>query len=176
MKNLMVLFLLLVAYTSAGQHSFKKFEDDKTGTTTFKGRMTLADIYREPSFDWMRNGVDEYKPAQPAIDVLKAKLRQYHLIVFMGTWCGDSQDLMPKLYKVLDKAGYPLTDITLYGVDRDKATGTGEDKTYGMTLVPTIIVMDGKREAGRITESIDNSMEEDLAAIVNKDKGHRERH
>jgi thiol-disulfide isomerase/thioredoxin len=89
-------------------------------------------------------------------------------VVFIGTWCDDSHYLLPKLTKVLQLAGYPLTGVTMYGTDRDKKTKNGEQAQYGITLVPTIILLKNGKEAGRITESALKSVEEDLAKMVSE--------
>jgi hypothetical protein len=57
----------------------------------------------------------------------------------------------------------------MYAVDRDKTALNDEAKNYKITLVPTIIVLHGNREVGRITESVQASIEHDLLAILEKD-------
>ncbi len=167
---LAVLFLLVTAQAMAQKTTYETLIDEKNGNTVFKGKCTFTDLYTEQSFDWMRTGSSAYAPDEKAIKTLNGKLNKYSILVFLGTWCGDSKDLVPELYKVLDLIHYPVANVTIYGVDRPKTTGTGVEKTYGITNVPTIIVLDGKKEIGRITESVDNSMEADLAAIVAKHK------
>ncbi len=163
-----VLFLLLfLPVTAMAQKALiEKSIDEKNGSVVYKGYFYFRDLYTEPTFDWMREGTDAYEPDQTVLKDLAPLLKRYTLLVFMGSWCGDSKELLPQLYSVLDKCRYPLADIKIYGLDRAKTSGTGLEKSYGITNVPTIIVLDGKKEKGRITESVDNSMEADLLAIV----------
>ena len=79
--------------------------------------------------------------------------------------------LVPKLEKVLEKANYPMSMLTMYGVDREKTTRKGDQAKYNITLVPTIMLFKDGKEIGRITESAAKSVEEDLAAMIVKDSG-----
>ena len=88
------------------------------------------------------------------------------MVVFLGTWCDDSHELIPKLEKVLQLIQYPQSSLTMFGVDRAKTTTTHDEKQYKITLVPTIIVFDKDREIGRITESVQKSIEADLEAML----------
>ncbi len=117
----------------------------------------------------MKNGRNEYMADKDAVRILSNKLKEYSLIVFLGTWCGDSHELIPKLEKVLMMAGYPQQLLTLYAVDRTKETKDGANKKFDITNVPTIIVMKDGKEKGRITETVQRSIEEDLVAIIGKE-------
>ena len=59
------------------------------------------------------------------------------------------------------------------GLDRDKTTLTKEGKKavrkYKIKLLPTFVILDGNgHEVGRIEESVNKSVEEDLAEIIGK--------
>ena len=60
----------------------------------------------------------------------------------------------------------------MYGVDRAKTTRNGDEKKYGITLVPTIILFKDGKEVGRITETVKKSIEEDLATIISYPPAH----
>ncbi len=104
------------------------------------------------------------KKNQP--NYLRDHLKDYTIVIFMGTWCDDSHNIIPKLEKTLKEIDYPLSGVTMYGVDRAKTTKNGENKTYNISRVPTIILFKGGKEAGRITETVLKSVEADLAAIL----------
>ena len=167
-KKKIILALLVIMNLSAFAQgpAYDVSKDVKNGQVVFNGPVTFDDLFKETSFSWLKSGVDQYKPDAQATDILKQRLKDYTLVVFLGTWCDDSHDMIPRLVKVLQIVGYPLSTITMYGVDREKATKGGENKQYNITLAPTIILFKEGKEAGRITETAQTSVEGDMAAIV----------
>lgn len=161
--------LMMSINAMAQERGYEVSEDKKNGRTVFSGLVTFQDLENEQSFAWMKNGRNEYRTDKDAIRILSNKLKEYSLIVFLGTWCGDSHELIPKLEKVLMMAGYPQQLLTLYAVDRTKETKDGANKKFDITNVPTIIVMKDGKEKGRITETVQRSIEEDLVAIIEKE-------
>jgi hypothetical protein len=149
--------------------SFTSVKDDKGDGPIFNGVITFEDLNKEPSFTWMGRGRAAYQPDESKITALKKlndQYKTYTMVVFMGTWCDDSRNLIPKLEKVIDEVGFPTSRLTMYGVDREKTTTGGQERQYRITNVPTIILMDGEKEIGRITESVKNSIEADLAELL----------
>jgi len=86
--------------------------------------------------------------------------------VFIGTWCEDTQHLLPQLYRTLQDASYDFNALEMYGVNRMKEGLNAEHLIYNIKYVPTIIVMDRFKEVGRIIESVNTSIEEDLLDIL----------
>lgn len=170
MKSLFLLFAILLGFSAGAQKPYSISTDDQTGSLVFKGPITLSDLNGEPSFKWMKKGQDSYSPDQNAIVYLRRALPPYTLIVLMGTWCDDSQNLIPKLAKVLQQTKFPADHLAMWGVDRAKETGGIESKTFQLKKVPTIIVYKGNHEVGRIVESVNRSVEVDLAQIIQKDE------
>ena len=165
----MILAAALLAaglHTQAQTRNYDTLRDMENKQLVYKGSFALDDLNLQPAFDWMKTGVAAYTPDAAALQYLKANLARYKLVVFMGTWCDDSQNLVPKLYKILKEAGYPVEQVTLYGVDRAKTTGTEIEQKYKVLFVPSIIVLDGDKEKGRITENVDKSVEADLRHIL----------
>lgn len=174
MKRILIALMISMSLTAVAQsgpsvaHKYDVSTDAKNGSLIFKGQLTLDDLAKEPSFGWYRNGLSSYTPDKEAITYLKYYLPKYQLIVFLGTWCEDSHNVIPKMAKVLQEAN-AMDGLTMYGVDRDKWSGDGESKKYGVTKVPTIIVMQGDREVGRIKEYPNESVETDLSWMIDKD-------
>lgn len=115
---------------------------------------------------WYGEGYADYRPNAETVKQLSAKLTpEYKILVFGGTWCGDTQYLLPKFYKVMD-AVQPHPAVTLVLVDRDKKSGEGIEKNYAIERVPTFIVLYNGVEKGRVVESVANTIEDDLLAII----------
>ena len=158
------LLLMMSTHTQA-QTTYVTAKDDDGGLI-FNGPITFADLNKEASFVWLKSGEKEYTPQEQATLYLTAYLKNYTMVVFMGTWCDDSHYLIPRLERVLQMIDYPASKLTMYGVTRAKTTKNGEEKKYNITLVPTIILYKNGKEMGRITETVKKTIEEDLAAII----------
>jgi len=166
-RILTAILILISAHAMAQTAKYTVAKDTETDQVIFNGPITFDDLSNEPTFTWLKAGADRYEPDAKAINTLQEKLPAYTFVVFMGTWCDDSHNIIPKLYKVLKVTEYPIQQgITMYGTDREKHTQGGEDKKYNITLVPTIIVLKKGEEVGRITESVQKSLEEDLVNII----------
>jgi thiol-disulfide isomerase/thioredoxin len=173
MRILALLALLTMSTIANAQNIPVRYTtsiDSINGSVIYKGLIGFDDLQKDTTFHWYSTGIEKYSPKKRHIKKLKPALSAYTMIVVLGTWCGDSKDLVPKLHNVLVAAEYPMAKVTLYGVDRAKIVGNGADKTYNITRVPTIILFDGTKEIGRITESVEKSVEADLRAILEKYK------
>ena len=148
--------------------NYEVTKDSANGSLVFNGQITLTDLMQEPTFTWMAKGIEDYQPNQQIANYLQQNLPNYTIVIFLGTWCDDSHYWIPKLIKLLQTINYPSTKLTIYGVDRAKATKTGENIKYGIKFVPTIILLKDGKEAGRITESPQNGLEADMEAIIKK--------
>lgn len=132
------------------------------------GRTHFRTLMLRPYFDWFRRGYDNYVPNASALEVLRQKSNGISFLVFGGTWCEDTQNLLPVFVKVTDAAGISRNRITLYFTDRDKHSPEGLENQYGVTRVPTFIMVRNGVELGRITESVSQSIEADLADILSR--------
>ena len=150
-----------------------KWKETQNDRVVFKGLFAYADLIDEPTFSWITAGMEEYAPDKEAVQFLKNNLNKYTLFIAVGTWCGDSKDLLPKLFRVLQEAGISHDYLMMAGLDRDKTTLTKEGKKavrkYKIKLLPTFVVLDDNgHEVGRIEESVNKSVEEDLVEIIGK--------
>ncbi len=170
MKHILFLAAMLFSAASFAQTSdYDISKDDETGAVVFKGQISFSDLQKEPTFDWMKKGAASYKPSKEDIKYLKQYMPAYDLVILMGTWCDDSQHLIPDLYKVLTAAGYPANKVNMFGVDRAKETKNIEHKLYRLEKVPTIIVFKNHSEISRIVEHVNKSIESDLVEIISND-------
>ena len=88
------------------------------------------------------------------------------LLVFFGAWCGDSRREVPRLVKILQLAGVPESRVRYYGLDRTKKSADGLTDAHAIERVPTIIVLRGEQELGRVVELPRSTLEGDLFEIL----------
>lgn len=166
-KRLLILFFIILAMNNIAQaqSNFDINKDDQTGQTMFIGRCSFDDISDEASFDWFTMSSNNYNPDQTITEQLKKVLPSCQLYIFMGTWCEDTHNLLPKLYKTM-LLSRSYTNYKMYGVDRNKKSNNKEEEAYKIINVPTIIVMKDGVELGRIVETTKTTIESDLLKIV----------
>lgn len=165
-KIILAVFLVLASSLgSFAQYGFDIEKEEQSGTVIFKGRCLFDDLNEEASFDWLTLGSASYNPDPATIEQLKKVLPQCELVIFMGTWCEDTQNLLPKLYKTM-LLSRCYTNYKMYGLDRSKQSKDNEQAQFGIKNIPVIIVMKEGKELGRITEMVKENVEKDLLHIV----------
>jgi thiol-disulfide isomerase/thioredoxin len=143
--------------------------DEKSNSNILYGYTNLQGLKTEPYSYWFDT---EFEAYQPDIQILEQvnieKLDDFDITIVMGTWCSDSQREVPRFYKMLESIGYETNKIILINVDRTKlAEGTPTAK-LDIKRIPTFIFAKKGVEAGRIVETPQESLEKDMAKIIEK--------
>lgn len=142
-------------------------EDDQN---MLVGKFQKEDLMQAPHASWFNSGYESFNPSDEAMKTIKENISEYEITAFMGTWCGDSRREIPKLYKILDEAGYDLSKLTIIGVTRSKTTPENLEEGLDINRVPTIIFTKNGEEVNRFVEYAKESIEEDIAKIVSEDE------
>ncbi len=169
MKKLFIITALSMSSLFLQAQDFVRELDRKTDKVVLRGKITFNDLLKESTFRWLEKGADDYKPNAQTIKEIKKHQSDYRLVIFGGTWCEDTRDLLPKLYKVLKVSGFDMNAIEMYGVNRDKQALNIEHQFYNIQRVPTIIVIHQFKEVGRIIETVPTNIESALLDILEKD-------
>jgi thiol-disulfide isomerase/thioredoxin len=157
-----VLLSCFLAFGVSPVEAFKKVTGDRGEMLI--GEITKKELYKEcPLF---KENADAYVPDRAAVAAIKRIKDRIDIVMFLGTWCGDSQRESPKLLKLLDAAGNSKISLTMLGVDTAKDEGKGLSRKYNIERVPTILFMKNGKELGRIIENPKDTMETDFLAIV----------
>lgn len=88
------------------------------------------------------------------------------VVVFLGTWCGDSRRVVSRLWVALERAPNAPFTVRMIAVDRSKRDPGGLSDGQDLRYVPTIIVRRAGREVGRIVESAPHGVEVDLLSLL----------
>lgn len=150
-----VVFLaaMLLLQTADAQTSYTSEDDPKQpGAFLYKGRITHYLLANTPSFSWYASRQATYKPSVPFLNAFESARGKVRFLIFGGTWCEDTQSILPTFFKAQAMAGFPDSDLTFYAVDRSKKTMNSEAQTYAITNVPTIIILRDGQEVGRVVE------------------------
>lgn len=134
---------------SAQVHAYEVSYDNGK---VLKGLLKRADLENDTTFKWFSQNMQYGAANANAINAFRKNGSKFQMVVFFGTWCEDSQNLVPVFYRLVDKSGYPDSSISLIGVDRGKTTLDNLQRAFGITSVPTFIMMKDGREVGRVVE------------------------
>jgi thiol-disulfide isomerase/thioredoxin len=103
-----------------------------------------------------------------ALEPLKDLTQETEIITIVGTWCPDCFREVPRFIKVLAHLDNPKIKARYIGVDRNKLDEAGIAAQFDFSRIPTIIVRQKGQEIGRIVESPNLSLEQDLLKILAK--------
>jgi len=117
--------------------------------------------------EWKDNYMN-YHVDDALLETLKAKIGDNLKIdVYLGTWCPDSLNNVPKFIKIIEAAAVDNLPVNYYNVERKPSK---EVKYYVEDLkverVPTFIFYRDGKEIGRIVENPKNSLVEDFLEII----------
>lgn len=142
---------------------------DAGGNKILEGFITKQELATDTAFAWFAQNQQGYTPDQNALQLLRANRDSINIVVFGGTWCDDTKYILPKFFILADAAGLSQDRITLLGVDRSKKTIQHLSEAFGITNVPTIIVMKNGKEVGRVVEYGHTGLfDKDLAEMLSK--------
>jgi thiol-disulfide isomerase/thioredoxin len=146
------ILLVSICLHSAAQNGYIVSKDSSTGQKILQGIISEEILQHETSFTWMNVNLSNHTPDSNAVKLLQKHKDSLHLLIFLGTWCEDSQQILPKLFKLLQQAKTPKEKVSILGVDRQKKTLGHLSESFQIHRVPTIIVIKNGIEKGRIIE------------------------
>ncbi len=170
MKKILIALFALILVSCSTSNKLSKIDysivpDDRA--KVLKGIINRSILENDTSFKWFKENMKWGQADETAVAAFKQKGKQFKLIIFGGTWCEDTQNILPKIYRVVDQSGYSEKNITLVAVDRKKQTINDLHTIYKIKNVPTFIVLKDGKEIGRVVEyGKSGSTEKDLAEIV----------
>ncbi len=154
MKKLFPIFLFLLSTLAvSSQNTYMVSTDPKNPQVLiFQGLVEKNALQQEKSFNWFAQNQKGFTPDSNLVNALKINKDKISFLIFGGTWCDDTQFILPKFYKAQELAGFSDTSIVFFGVDRDKKSTGNLSQLFNIKNVPTIIVMKEGKEIGRVVE------------------------
>ncbi len=134
------------------------------------GKITSNDLIKDIRFPWFQDNYKRYHPNDTAINLIKEFSIDLKVLIFMGTWCEDSKNEVPKFFKIAHALQFYDAQIEMIAVDRNKHCDSMDMSSYKIGLVPTFIFYKEGKEIGRIIETPHETLEKDLLKILNDAK------
>lgn len=169
MKPYYFLISLLIT-TAVSAQPFNTEVVPENGSPKLLGKVNKEGFSENSYGSWFVKNYEAYTPDEAIVEQIREALNEYTITLFMGTWCGDSKREVPRFYKVLDAAQFPLERLTAVAVDRDreayKQSPGGEEEGLNIHRVPTFVFYKDGKEVNRIVEHPVTSLEADILAII----------
>ncbi len=172
MKFLATIFVSgLFALNGYGQAQYEICPDEKHPEQhIFRGIINKYVVQNDTAYTkWYNSSQGYYSPDTATLNAFERTKGKIQFVVFGGTWCEDTQFILPKFFKIQEKSGVPDDAITFFGVNRAKKSLGSISDAFNVTLVPTIIVMKGGKEIGRVVEyGKTGKWDKELVEILNQ--------
>ena len=170
MKNFIIVIMVSHFFTSCSTTMNHAVYDKQSKTKMLVGLSNRGALQQDPFAVWFNKEYGAYAINKEAVQVINNDSENLSIKLFMGTWCGDSRREVPRIYRILDAADFDESRLTLINVDREKNSPDGEETGLNIHHVPTLILYKNSSEIGRVIESPIQSLEEDMAEIINGER------
>jgi thiol-disulfide isomerase/thioredoxin len=163
------LALIFIGCVTSHTHYDSRDEGHEGNAKIIKGYIDRKTLETDTAFKWFADNYSHANPDAAAITTFNEKKDNFTILVFGGTWCHDTQNLLPLFYKLIDKSNFPKDKVVLLGVDRNKTTISNWHNKYNVKNVPTFIILQNHKEVGRVVEyGNTGAIDKELAQIVSK--------
>lgn len=172
-KETFSLLIILLSITSGFTQSFNWVTDQEKGYTVPIGIGNYDELSKGEFYAEMQEYYQSYQTDSTILTKLKSLIdnsfndKVITATIFFGAWCGDSREHLPCFYKIIREAGIiPEDNITLVGCNRSKKSEIEIYDKLKIEFVPTLIFYIDGREAGRIIETPQSTIENDILNIL----------
>jgi thiol-disulfide isomerase/thioredoxin len=164
-----VLFCSFFSINAFSQAQYEILKDEKHPEQhILRGIINKYVIQNDSTYNWYNSSAASYKPDTATLSAFERAKTKVQFVVFGGTWCEDTQFILPKFFKLQEMGGVADNTITFFGVNRAKKSLASITDAFNIINVPTIIVMKDGKEAGRVVEyGKTGKWDKELADILN---------
>lgn len=164
------LFTLLFLLTQNIQAQDIQFYESESGKKHFWGSFPIDYLKQDTTYSgWFNESYDAFEMEKKEYAWVN-NLEDKQVDIFIGTWCGDTQNYVPKFLNMWDQLGLKreqLNFIALHDSDSLYKQGPNrEEKGLKIHRVPTFIFREEGKEIARIVEFPNTDLVTDLAQIA----------
>jgi len=152
MKTILTVVLISLSYLASAQQYETSPDPKHPEVKVLRGMINKYLVQNDTSFQWYKANQKFYGPDSSTLNAMERTRGKLQFVLFGGTWCEDTQFILPQFFKLQEMSGVPDSVITFFGVNRAKKSLANIADAFGITNVPTIIVMKDGKELGRVVE------------------------
>jgi tetratricopeptide (TPR) repeat protein len=170
MKKTIYLAIGIIFSSVSLAQEVQRYENDR-GESHICGVFQIEELMKDSIFQkWYSKNYLDFEVLNKKQSWTKG-LKNIEVVIYLGTWCGDSKKWVPRFLKLWDELGLKRTQLTFIGVfdfieGKYKQGPNGEEKGKSIHRVPTFIFKRDGKETARIIESPNTDLETDLAQIA----------
>lgn len=170
MKKLLTLTITAIITISTLNAQEIQFYNTEEGDKHIWGEFPIDYLKEDTTYStWYNESYEAFTLEKTDYDWIK-NLEDDSVEIYLGTWCGDSQEWVPQFLKLWDKMGLSRDQLkftALYGSGEDYKQGpNGEEEGLNIHRVPTFIFKENGKEYARIVESPSTDLLTDVAQIA----------
>ena len=151
MLSVMALFFIVLKLPAQAQYEISQ-DTKHQEIKVLRGIINKYLVQNDTAFNWYNSNQKIYGPDTATLNVFERSKGKLQFVIFGGTWCEDTQFVLPRFFKLQEMSGLPDNMITFFGVNREKKSLGNIAEAFGITNVPTIIIMQNGKELGRVVE------------------------
>jgi hypothetical protein len=168
MKSLLTYIMMNLLVIAVNAQAYVLVPDEKSGLMVPVGTCSREELMTTDFAGSYAEEYGNYVPASRVLDSMRGVNDEFSVKVILGVWCSDSREQVPRFLKIMDQA-FPQKMVIFYCVDRSKTAGNTDVSAFKVERVPLFIFFRNGEEAGRITETPQTTLEEDMLKILLKD-------
>lgn len=170
MKRLLTLTITTIITICTLNAQEIQFYNTEEGDKHIWGEFPIDYLKEDTTYStWYNESYEAFTLEKTDYDWIK-NLEDDSVEIYLGTWCGDSQEWVPQFLKLWDKMGLSRDQLkftALYGSGEDYKQGpNGEEEGLNIHRVPTFIFKENGKEYARIVESPSTDLLTDVAQIA----------
>ena len=166
MKKLLSIFIIFSISCTTYNQETTSLESEQI----LVGRVNWDGFTNPVYSDWFAPNYLNYIVDTTSLNLLESTNLDFDILMFMATWCTDSQVEVPQFYKILDYLQYDVNQMTIVALEKTESgkleSAQHEEAEFNITHVPTFIFFKNGKEAGRITEYPTKTLEKDMVEIL----------
>tara|TARA_R110002012_G_scaffold208942_1_gene379218 strand:- start:233543 stop:234472 length:930 start_codon:yes stop_codon:yes gene_type:complete len=169
-KNLSTLIITLLIAFNTSQAQEIQFYNTEEGDKHIWGEFPIEYLKEDTTFSsWYNESYEGFTTERKNYDWAQ-NLKDDQVEIYLGTWCGDSQEWVPQFVKLWDQLGLSRDQLkftALHGSGDDYKQGPKrEEQGLNIHRVPTFIFKENGKEYARIVESPSTDLLTDVAQIA----------
>ena len=167
-KLLLVIYILLFGGCSTQPNVNNEIISEEYGPIIV-GLTTWDGLVEVPYGDWFVTNYKNYVVDSTTLNAIQS-LSKIKIVLYMGTWCEDSQVQVPEFFKMMDYLKYDINNMMVIGLEKKPdgklVSPTNEEEGMNITHVPSFLFYKNGKELGRIVEFPELTLEKDMLAIL----------
>ncbi len=164
--NLLIFMLTLFTIQTYSQGINTWVPDPRLGISILYGNCDRSGLESGEFGVVFKEFYSIYEPDKAVIAELKRLTSGASILIVLGTWCSDSQEQVPRFFKILDKIRFDRRQVSVICVNSDKEAGDVDISGLDIRKVPTFVIYRDGHEAGRIIETPYTTLEKDLLMFL----------